>query len=309
VRGEDYSIYVCPTCRAALALDGDELRCAAGHAFPIRGGVPRFVTDEGYAASFGYQWKQFSRAQLDSETGTDASRRRLLLGTGWPERLDGETVLEAGCGMGRFTEVLLSTGATVVSFDYSAAAEVTHEQFSSRGARVCQASIYELPYRPASFDRVFCYGVLQHCPDVERAFHSLVQAVKPGGHLAVDVYDRLRMFFNARYRVRWLTRRVPKETLLRWCQRLVPAYMRVVPPLHPFNQLVVPIKDYRGRLGMAREHEIEWSVLDTMDALSPAYDQPQWLSTMKRWCRDAGLIDVWAKRGGNGIEVRARRPA
>jgi SAM-dependent methyltransferase len=223
--------------------------------------------------------------------------------------MPGELILEAGCGSGRFTEVLLSTGAEIVSFDYSAAAEITHRTFSSQGAQVCQASIYEMPYAPGSFDRVFCYGVIQHCPDVRAAFSALVSMVKPGGHLAVDVYDRRRMWLNARYRVRWLTRRMNKEQLHRWCQKIVPLYIRLAPPLHPWNQLLIPIKDYRGALsGLTREQEIEWSILDTFDALSPVYDQPQYLFTMKRWARDAGLVDVKVEYGGNGIELRARRP-
>src|SRR5512147_2607414 len=211
------SLYVCPRCGGFFSLRSENtsgdgtLECGQGHRFPVAGGLPRFVESDGYAASFGFQWQAHARDQLDSATGAPVSRNRLFRGTRWPERMEGERILEAGCGSGRFTEVLLGTGARVVSFDYSAAAEVAHRAFSSRGAVVCQASIYEMPYPPASFDRVFCFGVLQHCPDVHRAFTSLVAMVKPGGHLAVDVYDRRRMWLNARYRVRWLTRRIDKQ--------------------------------------------------------------------------------------------------
>jgi SAM-dependent methyltransferase len=310
------SLYVCPRCRGRLELragaDGGEgvLACGNQHGFPVKDGIPRFVEADNYAASFGFQWQAHARDQLDSATGAPVSRNRLFRGTRWPERMPGELILEAGCGSGRFTEVLLSTGAKVVSFDYSAAAEVTHRAFAGHGATVCQASIYEMPYAPASFDRVFCFGVIQHCPDVKAAFSALVAMVKPGGHLAVDVYDRRRLWLNARYRVRWLTKRMNKQLLHRLCETVVPLYLKLAPPLHPWNQLFVPIKDYRGALpGLTREQEIEWSVLDTFDALSPAYDQPQYLSTMKRWASEAGLVDVDAAHGGNGIELRARRPA
>ena len=310
-----HRLYVCPKCRGRLTLragsdaGSGSLDCNNQHSFAVQDGLPRFVESADYAASFGFQWQAHARDQLDSATGTTISRTRLFKGTQWPERMPGELILEAGCGSGRFTEVLLSTGAEIVSFDYSAAAEITHRTFSSRGAQVCQASIYEMPYAPGSFDRVFCYGVIQHCPDVRAAFSALVSMVKPGGHLAVDVYDRRRMWLNARYRVRWLTKRMNKERLHRWCQKIVPLYIRLAPPLHPWNQLLVPIKDYRGALsGLTREQEIEWSILDTFDALSPVYDQPQYLFTMKRWARDAGLVDVQVEYGGNGIELRARRP-
>jgi 2-polyprenyl-3-methyl-5-hydroxy-6-metoxy-1,4-benzoquinol methylase len=303
------SPYACPKCRGDLRAADGGLACPTGHHFPVIEGLPRFVEADNYAASFGFQWQAHARDQLDSATGATLSRDRFFRGTKWPERMEGELVLEAGCGSGRFTEVLLSTGARVVSFDYSAAAQVTQRAFAARGAEVCQASIYEMPYRPASFDRVFCFGVIQHCPDVKKAFTSLVEMVKPGGHLAVDVYDRRRLWLNARYRVRWFTRRMNKERLHRWCQTIVPLYAKVMPPLHPWNQLVFPIKDYRGALpGLSTEQQIEWSVLDTFDALSPEYDQPQYLSTMRKWASEAGLVDVDAAYGGNGVELRARRP-
>jgi SAM-dependent methyltransferase len=275
----------------------------------VTDGLPRFVEADNYAASFGFQWQAHARDQLDSATGATLSRDRFFRGTRWPERMAGELILEAGCGSGRFTEVLLGTGARVVSFDYSAAAQVTQQAFAGAGAEVCQASIYEMPYRPGSFDRVFCFGVIQHCPDVHKAFTSLVAMVKPGGHLAVDVYDRRRLWLNARYRVRWFTKRMDKQRLHRWCQTIVPLYAKMMPPLHPWNQLLFPIKDYRGALpGLSTEQQIEWSVLDTFDALSPEYDQPQYLSTMRRWAQEAGLVDIDAAYGGNGVELRARRP-
>lgn len=311
-------IYACPRCHEPLSYSGalggtggeGDLACAAGHRYTVRRGVPRFVDDQGYCDSFGFEWTRHATDQIDSRTGSSMSRDRLFRGTRWPRNMAGEHILEAGCGSGRFTEVLLSTGATVVSFDYSDAADVTQRAFGPQGAVVCQASIFEMPYREGSFDRVFCYGVLQHCPDVKAAFLALARMAKPGGQLAVDVYDCRRMWLNARYRVRWLTRRLDKEKLHRLCETVVPLYMRLVPPLHPWNQLLVPLKDYRGVLkGLTPAQEVAWSVLDTFDSLSPAYDQPQYRRTMERWCREAGLVDVSARYGGNGVEVTGRRPA
>lgn len=310
--------YVCPVCKGALnyapASDADEhargaLSCEAGHSFKVDV-IPRFVEDEGYTSNFGKQWAEFRKTQVDSATGATESRDRFFRGTGWPQSMAGETILEAGCGSGRFTEIMLGTGARVISFDYSRAADVTHESFAAQGATVCQASIYSMPYRPASFDRVFCYGVLQHTPDVRKSFFNLVDMVKPGGAIAVDVYDAWKWIFHSRYRVRWFTKRMDQEKLLAWCRKVVPAYMKLMPPLHPYNQLVFPIKDYRGaRPGFTEAQLVEYSILDTFDMLAPEYDQPQSRGTMLRWCREAGLADIHIQAGGNGLEIRARKPA
>ena len=74
-------ILLCPDCGARLdspkmeegTLREGELRCLAGHVWPVLGGVPRF-TGEKYAESFGFQWNRFSRTQLDSVSGTSQSR-------------------------------------------------------------------------------------------------------------------------------------------------------------------------------------------------------------------------------------------
>jgi SAM-dependent methyltransferase len=303
------TLYACPRCHGDLAAGPDALACERGHSFPVTNGLPRFVESETECESFGFQWRKHARTQLDSESRLTLTRDRFFSGTGWPARLDGQRVLEAGCGSGRFTEILLGTGADVFSFDVSRAAEVTHASFG-QAAHVCQASIYEMPFRPGTFDRVLCYGVIQHCPDPRLAFLKLAEMARPGGHVALDVYDRRRALFHSRYRIRWLTRRLDPARLYAWCRRLVPLYMKLFPPLHPWNQLLIPIKDYRGALpGLTREQEVEWSVLDTFDALAPEHDHPQWMSTVRKWCDQAGLVDVEVQRVPQGIQVRARRPA
>lgn len=317
-RPPNLDLYVCPTCASDLQFEAlpaiddkphGTLKCDRGHTFRVNG-IPRFVQDEGYTSNFGKQWAEFRKTQVDSATGNTESRQRFFHGTGWPEKMEGETILEAGCGSGRFTEIMLGTGARVMSFDYSVAADVTNDSFASKGANVCQASIYEMPYKRGSFDRVFCYGVIQHTPDVKKSFFSLVEMVKPGGHIAVDVYDAWKWIFHSRYRVRWFTKRMNQEKLLEWCRKVVPAYMKIMPPMHPYNQLFVPIKDYRGaRPGFTKEQLVEYSILDTFDMLAPEYDQPQSRGTMLRWFREAGLVDVHIQVGGNGLEVRGRKPA
>jgi len=92
------------------------LTCPSGCQVPVVRGIPRFVPSEDYAAAFGWQWKRFRRSQLDSYSGTTISRDRLTRCLGGSlEAVRGKAVLEAGCGAGRFTEILLEAGARVVA--------------------------------------------------------------------------------------------------------------------------------------------------------------------------------------------------
>ena len=58
---------------------------------------------------------------------------------------------------------------------------------------------------------MFCYGVIQHTPD-EEAILQPVSMVKPGGEIAVDVYDA-EMDFPFALSVRWFTKHMDQEKL------------------------------------------------------------------------------------------------
>jgi SAM-dependent methyltransferase len=98
-------------------------------------------------------------------------------------------ILEAGCGAGRFTEVLISTGATVISFDLSNAVEANYENNNDKGdLLIFQGDIYNIPFPDNYFDYVFCYGVLQHTPDPDESYRQIFSKLKPGGKISIDYY-------------------------------------------------------------------------------------------------------------------------
>src|SRR4051794_176647 len=94
----------CPTCGGELTERGADGPAAAlgcvrcGAAFPVAGGIPRFVPQDNYATNFGFQWNRFRRTQLDSSTGVPISRDRFVRETGWSaDVLAGKLVLDVGC--------------------------------------------------------------------------------------------------------------------------------------------------------------------------------------------------------------------
>jgi SAM-dependent methyltransferase len=310
----------CPRCKAPLRPDsgGDAvMSCDAGHHFAADAGIVVLCDVENYAKSFGLEWLRHSRTQVDKFNGTNISRDRFFEFTRWPQRLSGEMVLEAGSGSGRFTQVLLDTGARVVSFDYSAAVHANAQNNgNSDRLTLFRGDIFAIPFAPHSFDRVVCLGVLQHTPDAKRAFDSLVSMVRPGGHLAVDIYRvALVSVLHPKYMLRPLRHLLTADRLYALCVRVVPALVRVKAAVRkiplvgvPLAHMFVPVPDYRGRLPLTDEQSLEWSQLDLFDMISPAHDHPVTRRTIERWCKDARLqdveIDVVSK--GSQFAVRGR---
>jgi SAM-dependent methyltransferase len=314
------SLLVCPQCRFELTLSvqGEEsgevkhgtLTCnGCSTGYPIIDFIPRFVAAENYARNFGFQWNRFRKTQLDSHTGVPISRERLFFSSEWkPEEMNLKWVLDVGCGAGRFAEVALSTGARLVAVDYSAAVDACWSNLGPHPRLdVVQADIYRLPFRSVSFDFVYCLGVLQHTPDVKRAFMALPEQVKPNGKVAVDVYPRL--ILNAlwpKYWLRPITKRMDQRKLFRVVERLVPWLLPVsdmiarIPVIGRKLRYAIPVANHGPDYPhLSREQIGEWAVLNTYDMFGPAYDQPQSARTLAEWFREAGLREVRVYRKGH----------
>jgi uncharacterized protein YbaR (Trm112 family) len=320
-------ILACPECRSSLALSGESeerdefergtLTCrACARTYPIVRFIPRFVPTENYANNFGLQWNRFRKTQLDSYSGVPISRDRFFLSSGWTlAELHGKRVLDVGCGAGRFAEVILSTGARLVAVDFSSAVDACFDNLAPHPRLdVVQADVYRLPFKPAQFDFVYCLGVLQHTPDVKRAFLSLPCQLNERGKVTVDVYPKLRMnVFWPKYWLRPITRRISPQRLFRFVERLVPLLLPVsdllsrVPLIGRRLRYAVPVVNHRPAFPGLNDLQLrEWAVLDTFDMLGPTYDQPQSEETLRSWAREAGLRDVTVFRAGQVI-ARARR--
>jgi SAM-dependent methyltransferase len=181
---------------------------------------------------------------------------------------------------------------------------------------LAQADLFDLPFERASFDRVLCFGVLQHTPDPRRAFLTACGYAQPGGAIAADVYRRQPYVDRWSAKTLWrpLTTRMPRALLRRLVEWYVPRWLPIdtrlarVPKVGRLLTAVVPCWNYTGLLPLDRDQLRAWAVLDTFDALSPRYDRPQVLSDVEGWVRDAELEGASVRYGGNGILISGRRP-
>ena len=323
------NLLICPRCGSRLHLLADvrpgdaevSLFCTEnGHTYALRNGIPRFVDSNNYADSFGYQWRKFSRVQFDSYNGTRFSEERFRLVTGWNEmELAGKLVLDAGCGAGRFAEVAIKERADLVAFDLSEAVDVCKENLAPDEPLICQASIYQLPFHPASFDFVYCIGVVQHTPDPAATIRALCRMVKPGGQIGLWIYERdWKSYIGTlgfKYALRPILHRLSRAHQYAICNSMVRLFLplavfcRARGLLGKMVMRLLPIASaHLQSVPLQPEDFSAWVLLDTFDMYSPAYDRPQTYSTVTRLLADENFENIQRHPHG-GIAVTATRRA
>jgi SAM-dependent methyltransferase len=101
---------------------------------------------------------------------------------------DGHAVLDIGCGPGHLTAACAARGAAVIGVDISAAmVRLAAERHP--GIRFEQADAQRLPFDDASMDAVVGNFVILHVGRPERAVAEAVRVLRPGGSLALSVWD------------------------------------------------------------------------------------------------------------------------
>lgn len=283
-------ILICVRCGALLppegSWEGTGTRCAGcGAEVPVIRGIPRFVASDAYTTSFSFEWNRHRKTQLD-DTTTRESEETFRVKTGLsPEDVTGRLVLDVGCGMGRFADVVSRWGGNVVGIDLSLAVEAAHANLGGReNVRILQADLFHLPFRPGTFDIVYSLGVLHHTPNCEKAFRQLVPFVRPGGRLCVWVYGTMGPWERFARLYRRVTVRMPRRLLHALCHLAIPWYhVCRLPLIGPLLWTLVPI---------SRHPNPDWRVLDTFDWYSPQYQSLHTFPEVYRWFRAEGLVNI-----------------
>lgn len=289
------NILRCPACKGKFTCHSDKIHLQ-GHIlegnlicdqcmnhYPIVRGIPRFISMDNYASSFGYQWNLYKYTQVDKYSQVLHSEERFYAETRWTaDSMQGNWILDAGCGNGRFIEVCSRNDCQVVGVDISSAIDAAGELFQDRdNVHLVQASLFELPFAEGAFDKCYCIGVIQHTPDPKRAVAALPQLVKPDGEIALTIYERKPWtLLYGKYWLRWLTKRMKQQTLLNTIKLASPILFPLteilfrLPLVNRVFKFVIPYANYVHLKELSMKQRYEWAVLDTFDMLSPAYDQP-----------------------------------
>jgi SAM-dependent methyltransferase len=315
MKRELLDLIVCPDCEAALELRDERtagteiasgtLECPAGHTFPIVDFIPRFVQDDAYAEAFALEWSAFRTAHLDSFTGLSYLRDQFQDCVDFPLRqLEGRLVLDAGAGLGRFSEVVLNHGGRVVAVDLSRAIDAAFANLNARGnIHFLQADIFRLPFKPETFDFVYSWGVLHHTPDPPAAFRQLPGLVRPGGKLMTFLYANYNKPYLAVTELyRKLTTRLPKRLLLKLSYIAVPLYyIGKIPVIGPLiTRVLLPVS--------VRPPTHRWRVGNTFDLYSPRYAFTYDHVEIHRWYEQAGLERIRPVAPGGGVIYIGTKP-
>jgi 2-polyprenyl-3-methyl-5-hydroxy-6-metoxy-1,4-benzoquinol methylase len=151
------------------------------------------------AGAFGRQWQDFPEGEgllsdiwFRERVVEILTAEEILLAPDW---FRGKTVLDAGCGVGRWSYGFSQLGANLTCVDVNKnALDTTAEAisaFDNPQRFICTALEDLSDHVPAmGFDLVFCWGVAHHCASFTRVLDNLARAVGPGGVLYLYLYGR-----------------------------------------------------------------------------------------------------------------------
>ncbi len=259
------------------------------------------------AEAFGLEWTTHGRLDLLYASEADLWREFNTFRIP-PELFQGKRVLDAGCGMGRWSYTAAKSGARhVVGFDLHDGVLAAKTLAQGVGhANFLKASIFALPFREESFDSVVSVGVLDHTGDAHGAIRALLPALRPGGWLFVQLYaSRGEVMDRRMAALLRITNRMPKRLLYHVCVTLVAA--RYVPLLKNLVQAVnhfVQIVSYG-------KHRTFWrNVADTYDWHCCPYRTFHTEEELRRVLADMGLeeIAVTNPTYRGAINIVGRRP-
>ena len=166
--------------------------------------APLSTYDAGYTRDF---YDAYGSLEWERLEATAYGRLQAIIHNDFIRRyvLDGDRVLDAGCGPGRFTATVAKLGAAVTALDLSerqlqlAEKNIREKGLLGRVNDFVPGDITDLSLFPDGyFDVVVCYGgALSYvCEERDRAASELVRVVRPGGTLLISVMSRYGRMAN-----------------------------------------------------------------------------------------------------------------
>lgn len=97
--------------------------------------------------------------------------------------------LDAGCGAGTYTRLLVASGLRVTAVDYSLPTIRKARNRVTADVRWTAADVTQLPFADGVFDGALCFGVMQALSACVPALRELRRVLRVGGELWVDALN------------------------------------------------------------------------------------------------------------------------
>lgn len=273
-----------------------------GHPYPVVRRIPRFVSTEHYSQSFGVEWNRWPRLQFDDQNvgrpmaGHTTRMWETITGASDAD-VRGGTIVEFGCGPGRFLDVVRRKGGKAIGIDLSLAVEAARANFKDDpNVLIVQGDILNPPFADQSFDGGYTIGVLHHTPRPEAGLRALTRVLKPGAWAACCVYPKGEFYDYASVR-RW--RKITQffRPSLGYgpplAYSMITAYA-LTEPLLAVRKVCRPLGEWimQEWLPILPIPDRRWRVLDLFDAITPEHASTHTAEEVAQWMQTAGLDDI-----------------
>lgn len=241
---------------------------------------------------YGLQWNKYRIVRREEDEAT------LCLKTGLkPEDFVGKLVLDGGCGMGRYARVAAGWGASVIGMDLSQAALAALEMTSNHAGHVAiiRGDLLRTALPANTFDLVYSIGVIDHTPDPRRAFLNLAACVRPGGQMAVWVYERQSPIVEKIMKAhRSVARNLPVGLLERMSRWTVPIGGLKRKLMLSRSRLIqrFGVAIHALTIGVSMHPDPEVRACDTLDWYAPAFVSHHTREEVRDWFEEAGFERV-----------------
>ncbi len=143
----------------------------------------------------------------------------------------GRDVIDAGCGTGEYACWFAAKGARTTGIDLSPSSLKEAAEYAKsaglRNVKFESRSVLETGFPDASFDFIYCTGVLHHTPDPFSGFQELCRVTRPNGKILVSLYNATAFLPREfRRRVALLLGGNDLDRRVRWGSRIFPLTAR-----------------------------------------------------------------------------------
>ena len=130
------------------------------------------------------------------------------------KKLKNKTVLDMGCGSGRFTTSLAKLGVKkAFGVDKGRAGLKIAKKYAKKNKiknlQYKNASVLNLPFKNERFDFVFCKGVLHHTGNLKKGLNEFYRVMKKNGEGFLYLYGSGGIFWNSRKLMRNIMKKIP----------------------------------------------------------------------------------------------------